>query len=44
MEMRALDPPTGIDAGRAAGMVLVAASAAFFAFAGIFTRSIEAGP
>jgi drug/metabolite transporter (DMT)-like permease len=45
MDARTADVSSrAIPAGHAAGVMLVAASAAFFALAGIFTRSIAAGP
>jgi len=44
MDARSLDLPTRIDTGHAVGMMLVTVSAVFFALAGIFTRSVTAGP
>jgi drug/metabolite transporter (DMT)-like permease len=44
MEARTADAPARIDPAHAAGVMLVTVSAAFFALAGIFTRSIAAGP
>lgn len=44
MDARTLGPPGRIDTGHIAGMVLVTVSAIFFALAGIFTRSVSAGP
>jgi len=44
MDARPIDLPARTDGGHAAGMVLVTASAILFALAGVFTRSISAGP
>ena len=44
MDARTANASARVGAGHATGVVLVAASAAFFALAGIFTRSIAAGP
>ncbi|WP_311028161.1 DMT family transporter [Mesorhizobium koreense] len=44
MDARSLDLPARIDTGHAVGMMLVTVSAVFFALAGIFTRSVTAGP
>jgi drug/metabolite transporter (DMT)-like permease len=43
MDAPSADTSAAIDAGHAAGVVLVTTSTIFFALAGIFTRSIEAG-
>jgi drug/metabolite transporter (DMT)-like permease len=44
MDARTVNDSRLVGAGHAAGVVLVTASAVFFALAGIFTRSIAAGP
>lgn len=44
MDARTADASVRFDPARATGIMLVTASAAFFALAGIFTRSITAGP